>query len=279
SEDFGTRSSFPSHPELLDWLATELLAKKWDLKALWKEMVMSATYRQSSDIPPALLSKDPANRLLARGPRFRLPAEVVRDQAMFAGGYLSGKIGGPSVRPYQPAGVWDDTAGLNGNLRNYKPDTGSGLYRRSLYTIWKRTAPPPDMVLFDVPTREVCRVRRARTDTPLQALVLMNDETYLEAARGLAQRVLREVGPSPANRLDLAFRLVLARDPKPAESKILLFALSRRLSEFRARPAAARALLKQGELPPDARRDPAELAAYTMVASTILNMDETVTKR
>ena len=279
SEDFGTRSSFPSHPELFDWLATELLKENWNLKALWKEMVMSATYRQASDISPHLLALDPANRLLARGPRFRLPAEVVRDQAMFAGGYLAEKIGGRSVRPYQPAGVWDETGGLNGNLHNYKADTGSGLYRRSLYTIWKRTAPPPDMVLFDVPSREICRVRRARTDTPLQALVLMNDVTYLEAARGLAQRVLREGGPTPASRIDLAFRLLLSRDPTLEETRILKASIERRIARYRENPATARALLKQGEIRIDPKTDQCELAAYMMAASTILNMDETVTKR
>jgi len=198
---------------------------------------------------------------------------------MFAGGYLAEKIGGPSVRPYEPKGVWDDTAGLNGNLRNYMPDKGAGLYRRSLYTIWKRTAPPPDMVLFDVPSREICRVRRARTDTPLQALVLMNDVTYLEAARALAQRVLKEAGPTPASRLDLAFRLVLARNPTPQETQILTTTIRRRLTEFKANPGAAQKLLKQGDLPQNSKANQTELAAYMLAASTILNMDETVTKR
>jgi len=279
SEDFGTRSSFPSHPELLDWLATELIATKWNIKAIWKEMVMSATYRQSSAISPRLQSLDPANRLLARGPRFRLPAEVIRDQAMYAGGFLSEKTGGPSVRPYQPQGVWDETAGLNGNLRNYKNDTGPDLHRRSLYTIWKRTAPPPDMVLFDMPSREICSVRRPRTDTPLQALTLMNDITFVEAARGLAQRILREGGSTPSSRMDLAFRLVLARDPTATESAILTRAVQRETNRYEANPKAALALLRIGDLPIAHTTDPAELAAYTLAASTVLNMDETVTKR
>jgi len=279
SEDFGTRSSFPSHPKLLDWLATELIARKWNMKTLWKEMVMSATYRQSSAISPQLLALDPANRLLARGPRFRLPAEVIRDQAMYAGGFLSEKIGGPSVRPYQPKGVWDETAGLNGNLRNYKNDTGADLHRRSLYTIWKRTAPPPDMVLFDVPSREICSVRRPRTDTPLQALTLMNDVTFVEAARGLAQRILREGGATPQSRIDLAFRLMLSRPPTSEESKILANAIQRETTRYRADPKAAMALLKMGELPVDGKDNSAELAAYTLAASTVLNMDEAVTKR
>jgi len=279
SEDFGTRSSFPSHPELLDWLATDLVAKKWDLKALWKEMVMSATYRQSSAVTPNLLARDPANRLMARGPRFRLPAEVIRDQAMAAGGFLAEKIGGPSVHPYQPKGVWDETAGLNGNLRNYKNDTGAGLHRRSLYTIWKRTAPPPDMVLFDVPSREICSVRRPRTDTPLQALTLLNNVTYVEAARGLAQRILTEGGSTAQSRIDLAFRLVLSRRPVSAESAIFVAAINRETARYQANPKAAASLLKQGDLPVQKRDNPAVLAAYTLAASTLLNMDETVTKR
>jgi hypothetical protein len=278
SEDFGTRSSFPSHPELLDWLATELIARRWNLKAMWKELVLSATYRQSSDISPKLLAIDPANRLLARGPRFRLPAEVIRDQAMYAGGFLSEKIGGPSVRPYEPAGVWDETAGLNGNLRNYKNDTGPNLHRRSLYTIWKRTAPPPDMVLFDAPSREVCTVRRARTDTPLQALTLLNNVAYVEAARGLAQRILR-VAHSPGSRIDLAFRIVLSRRPSPAETKILTAAIERNLAHYKANPKAAAALVHQGELPPDPKLAMNDVAAYTLVASILLNMDEAVTKK
>ena len=278
SEDFGTRSSFPTHPELLDWLATELIVKKWDLKSMWKEIVMSATYRQSSDITPQLLALDPANKLLARGPRFRLPAEVIRDQAMCAGGFLAEKIGGPSVRPYQPKGIWDETAGLNGNLRNYKNDSGSNLHRRSLYTIWKRTAPPPDMVLFDVPSREICSVRRPRTDTPLQALTLMNDVTYVEAARGLAQRILKEGGASPKTRIQLAFQLVLSRNPTSAENAIFERAILRETKRFRANPDSAKALLKQGDLPL-ANMDPVELAAYTLAASTLLNMDEAVTRK
>jgi len=279
SEDFGTRSSFPSHPELLDWLATELIAKKWDLKAIWKEMVMSATYRQSSSITPKKLTADPTNRLLSRGPRFRLQAEVIRDQAMCAGGFLTELIGGPSVHPYQPKGIWDETAGLNGNLRNYKNDSGPNLHRRSLYTIWKRTAPPPDMVLFDTPSREICSVRRPRTDTPLQALTLLNDVTYVEAARGLAQRILKEGGSTAATRIDLAFRLLLCRSPLPEETKILSAAIERETIRYRKDRKAALALLNFGDLPIDTEYNAPELAAYTLVASTVLNMDETVTKR
>jgi hypothetical protein len=279
SEDFGTRSSFPSHPELLDWLATEIISKKWNLKAMWKELVMSSTYCQASDVTPKIEALDPANRLLARGPRFRLPAEVIRDQAMYAGGYLTEEIGGPSVHPYQPKGIWDELAGTNGNLRNYKNDTGPNLYRRSLYTIWKRTAPPPDMVLFDAPSREICTVRRPRTDTPLQALVLENDVTYVEAARGIAQRILREGGKSPGSRIDLAFRLLLGRNPKPSELAVLTKAIDREVARYDSDPKAAESLLKHGDLPLDSHENATQVAAYTVVASIILNMDETVTKK
>jgi hypothetical protein len=277
SDDFGTRAEFPSHPELLDWLATELIRNKWNLKTMWKEMVMSRTYRQSSNVSAALEKLDPQNRLLARGPRFRLPAEVIRDQAMFAGGYLTEKIGGPSVRPYQPAGVWDDIS-VYGNLHHYKHDMGADLYRRSLYTIWKRTAAPPEMTLFDAPSREVCRVKRARTDTPLQALVLLNDETYLEAARALAQRMLEHGGHSVSARIGYGFRLLLGRNPNQAEESILARGIQKRIVHFSEKPKEAVEFLKEGELPTDPKLKPDEVAAYTVAASTMLNLDETVTK-
>lgn len=277
SEDFGTRSEFPSHPELLDWLATEIVRQKWGLKAMWKELVMSRTYRQNSDVSEALEKLDPNNRLLARGPRFRLAAEVIRDQAMLAGGLLEEKIGGPSVRPYQPDGVWDEVS-VYGNLHNYKHDADPNLHRRSLYTIWKRTAAPPDMTLFDAPSRETCWVRRARTDTPLQALVLMNDETYVEAARGLAQRMLEDGGSTVTQRVAYAFRVVLGRNPNPTETKILSRGIEPREAHYRKEPQAAKKLLAFGDLKNDPKLDPAQLAAYTVTASTILNLDETVTK-
>ncbi|HWD38122.1 MAG TPA: DUF1553 domain-containing protein [Fimbriimonas sp.] len=277
SEDFGTRSSFPNNPELLDWLATEMIRQKWDLKAMWKEMVMSSTYRQDSDVTPALEKLDPHNKLLARGPRFRLPAEVIRDQAMLAGGFLTEKIGGPSVRPYQPDGVWDDVS-VYGNLHNYKHSVGPDLHRRSLYTIWKRTAAPPDMTLFDVPSRETCIVRRARTDTPLQALVLMNDETYVEAARGIAQRMLEHGGSTPQSRVAYAYDVLLARKPTAKETKILCDGISTRLARYRLHPGAAMNLVKIGDLPRDPKLKTADVAAYTVAASTLLNLDETVTK-
>ena len=277
SEDFGTRASFPSHPELLDWLATEIVRLKWDQKALWKEMVMSATYRQSSKVTPALVKLDPLNRLLARGPRFRLTAEVLRDQAMFFGNILTERIGGPSVRPYQPNGVWDEM-NVYGNLRNYKHDMDDNLRRRSLYTIWKRTAAPPNMTLFDMSTRETCRVRRARTSTPLQALNMLNDVTYIEAARALAQRMLQEGGTSVSSRLKFAFRVVLARNPSDQEANILTAGFARRLAHYKSNFNEAKKLIGEGDLANPSHLDPSSLAAYTLVASTILNLDETLTK-
>ncbi len=217
SEDFGVRAEFPSHPELLDWLATEFMRQKWDMKAIQKEMVMSATYRQSSKATPEQWRRDPANRLLAHGPRFRLPAEMIRDQALAVSDLLVEKVGGPSVRPPQPDGIWDELS-VYGNLRNYKADNGDNRYRRSLYTIWKRTAAPPLMSLFDVPGRDTCRVRRARTDTPLQALALLNDETFVEASRVLAQKMLTEGGATPSARIIYAFRRAVGRRPTAAET-------------------------------------------------------------
>jgi hypothetical protein len=277
SEDFGTRAEFPSHPELLDWLATEFIRRHWDMKALQKEIVMSATYRQSSKVTPQLTRLDPENRLLARGPRFRLTAEAIRDQALAASGLLVEKIGGPSVRPYQPDGIWDEL-NVYGNLRNYQHDKGEGLYRRSLYTIWKRTAAPPLMTLFDAPGRETCRVRRARTNTPLQALALLNDVTYVEAARVLAQRMLTEGGSTPQARIAYAYRRALGRRPTPTETHILVAGLQRRLAKYRADPDAAMKLVSVGDTPRDPQLDVPELAAYTLTASILLNLDETITK-
>ena len=277
SEDFGTRAEFPSHPELLDWLATEFVRLKWDMKAMQKEIVMSAAYRQSSRATPELMHKDPLNRLISRGPRYRLPAEEIRDQALAVSGLLVEKVGGPSVRPYQPDGIWDET-NVYGNLRNYKHDTGENLYRRSIYTIWKRTAAPPTMTLFDVPGRETCRVRRTRTDTPLQALVLLNETTFVEAARVLAQRTLTQGGTTPEARVTFAFRSVLARKPSPEETRILVTGLNRRLAMYKSDPASAEKLVSIGDYPREPGVAVPDLAAYTMTASVLLNMDETINK-
>ncbi len=277
SDDFGTRADFPTNPALLDWLSTEFVQKHWDMKALFKEIVMSATYRQSSVATKVGIEADPSNKYLSRGPRFRLPAEVIRDQAMYAAGMLTEKLGGPSVKPYQPDGIWDD-ASLAGNLHGYKHDVGANLHRRSLYTFWKRTGAPPEMTLFDVPSREYCTVRRARTDTPLQALALLDDETYIEAARALAQRAISVAGPSPHATIAYMFTALVGRAPSAAEAKVLGEGLWESLTHYQAHMAEAAKLINVGDWPSPKDVDPAGLAAYTTVASTILNLDETITK-
>lgn len=277
SENFGSQGEVPSHPQLLDWLATEFTARKWDMKAMQKLIVMSATYRQSSRVSKLLLERDPENRLLARGPRFRLPGELIRDNALAISGLLEDKIGGPSVRPYMPVGVWDETS-VYGDLRGYKADKGEGLYRRSLYTIWKRTAAPPTMLLFDSPTRESCRIRRSRTNTPLQALALLNEVTYVEAARTLAQNMLLQGGTTPEARLTYGFRRATGRAPDAGELKVLSAGLEKRLARFKAEPDSAKKLLAIGESKPNEKLDAAELAAYTMTANVLLNLDEVVTR-
>jgi hypothetical protein len=273
-DDFGSQGEWPTHPELLDWLATEFVRSGWNVKALQKTIVMSATYRQASQVAPTLLQKDPENRLLARGPRLRLSAEMVRDQALAISGLLTDTIGGPSVKPYQPEGLWKDLSGTD----DYVPDTGNNLYRRSLYTFWKRAAAPPVMITFDAATRETCTVRETRTNTPLQALTLMNDVTFVEAARALAQRVMIQAGSGPADRLGLAFQLATARFPRPDEQAILLADLQDHLREYRKDPKAAVKLIMQGESPINEELDVSELAAYTATASLILNLDQTITK-
>lgn len=277
SEDFGTRAEFPSHPELLDWLATEFVRTGWNVKSMMKEIVMSATYRQSSSMSEWAVKNDPANRFLSHGPRFRLPAETIRDQALAASGMLYEKVGGPSVRPYQPPGIWNETAHF-GNLLNYVPDKGADGHRRSLYTFWKRTAAPPNMTLFDVPSRELCRVRRSRTNTPLQALALLNDVQYLEASRALAQRMLTQGGKTPRQRLGYAYLAVLGRNIHPDEAKVLETGLTARIAKYKSNPDAAKKLVSVGEWPHDAKAPDAELAAYIIAANTILNLDEAVTK-
>lgn len=272
-EDFGAQGEWPSHPELLDWLAVDFRESGWDVKRLLKTIVTSATYRQSSNLPAALKQKDPENRLLARGPRIRLSAEVIRDQALFASGLLVEKVGGPSVRPYQPAGLVKELHGIDEDVQ----DHGPSLYRRSLYTHWKRTVAPPGMTTFDAANRETCVVRQTRTNTPLQSLTLLNDVTFVEAARVLAQRLLREKA-TPEDRLTYAFRLVAIRPPRPAELKLLLAGLRQHEANYRARPGDALALLRAGESARDETLDPAELAAYTAIANLLLNLDESITK-
>jgi hypothetical protein len=272
--DFGSQGEWPSHPELLDWLACEFRQRGWDVKALQRLIVTSAAYRQSSRLTPGLLQRDPENRLLARGARFRLPATTIRDQALAASGLLVAKVGGPSVKPYQPEGLVKELTGTE----DYKQDHGEDLYRRSLYTFWKRTVAPPAMVTFDAAGRETCVVRETRTNTPLQALTLMNDVAFVEASRNLAQRVLLEAGVTPEERLTLAFRLVLARRPSAAEMQVLRAGLEQHLADYRKDHEAARKLVSQGESRADGKLDVAELAAYTTAAGLILNLDEAITK-
>jgi hypothetical protein len=276
AENFGVQGEAPSHPDLLDWLAAEFVRGGWNMKSLQKLIVTSAGYRQSSIATPELLKKDPDNRLLARGPRLRLPAEVVRDNALAISGLLVEKIGGPSVKPYQPAGLWDELAG--GAASKYVQDKGADLYRRSLYIYRKRTVPHPALSTFDAPSREVCQVKRQRTDTPLQALALLNDVAYVEAARALAQCMLTEGGTSGEQRLTYAFRRATARRPSSAELLVLARALDRYLRFYRVDPKLAQQLVRHGEAPMSGKMDTVELAAYSSTASIILNLDETITK-
>jgi len=278
SEDFGSQGDPPSHPELLDWLATEFVRTGWDVKAMQKLIVTSATYRQSSRSTAALTARDPENRLLARGPRFRLPAEAIRDQALAVSGLLTEKLGGPPVKPYQPDGLWEQLSVID-DRKLYIRSKGSDLWRRSVYTYWKRTVPPPALTTFDAPTREFCVIKRPMSSTPLQALALMNDETYIEASRKLAERMMREGGAAVPSRLAHGFRLATMRPPSAAEAAVLRAGFERRLARFRRDRAAAEALLGAGESPRDPALDTAELAAYTTAASVILNLDETVTKQ
>lgn len=278
-EDFGAQGEPPVHPELLDWLATEFIRAGWDVKAAQKLIVTSATYRQSSRVTPELREKDPENRLLARGPRYRMPAETIRDSALAVSGLLNDEIGGRSVLPYQPPGLWEEMAFGDGfSMQEYVQSHGKDLYRRSMYTFWKRTVPPAAMATFDAPDREKCVARRAVTNTPLQALVTLNDPTYIEAARAMAGRTLREGGQDVSGRIAYVFRLALARKPSAQETKVLRDLLSRQLVNYRKDRKAAGELLQVGESKVDDKLDQSELAAWTMVASAILNLDEAVTK-
>ena len=281
SGDFGTQGEQPSHPELLDWLAVEFMQSGWDQKAMLRRIVMSSAYRQASHASPMLLTKDPDNRLLARGPSFRLAAELIRDQALAVSGLLDTKIGGPSVRPYQPAGLWREMSHFGSTPATeqvYVQDSGNKLYRRSLYTIWKRTVPPPTMLVFDAPSRELCTPRRGRTNTPLQALVLLNETGFVEAARHLAQRVIREGGDGLAQRIEFGFELATCRKPTTEERDLLIATFMREHVRFHADRAAADKLVAIGESPHDKKLNTTELAAWTMVASVLLNLSETVTK-
>jgi mono/diheme cytochrome c family protein len=292
-EDFGAQGELPSHAELLDWLAVDFVQHGFDLRRLQRQIVLSATWRQSARVTPELMARDGGNRLLARAPRLRLDAEVIRDQALAASGLLVAQVGGRSVKPYQPGDLWKPIAYPTSNTASFVQDHGDALWRRSLYTFWKRTAPPPNLAAFDAPSRESCTVQRARTNTPLQALVLLNDVQFVEAARILAQRVLRETSAEPPERISasggeasgdtvarvtLLWRLALARPPTVAELALARGALAREQARFAAEPARAAALLAQGEAPRDATLAPAVHAAWTLLASTLFNVDEFVTR-
>ena len=275
-EDFGNQGRAPSHPELLDWLCHRFIESGWDRKGLHRLIVTSATYRQSSAGTPESRAKDPENTWLSRGPRHRWPAEVLRDRALAASGLLAGKVGGRSVKPYQPAGVWEDA----GTGKSYSQDHGEALYRRSLYTFWRRTAPPPSMLTFDAPSREVCTAKREPTTTPLQALVLLNDPQFLETARVLAQQAWREAGSrDDAARLARVFRRVMGRDASAAEAGVLARLLEQQRAVFNSHPESAKQYLKVGEMPADPAIPAPELAAATVVVSTLMNHDEFVMKR
>jgi hypothetical protein len=273
-EDFGSQGELPSHPELLDWLAHEFVASGWDMKALVKLIATSAAYRQDSDCPPELREADPLNRLLARGSSYRLSAEMIRDAALAASGLLVDKLGGPPVKPYQPAGLWKEKSGIA-----YDRDQGEGSHRRSLYTYWKRTSPPPAMATLDAALREVCIVRRQATSTPLQALVLLNDPQYVEAARGLAQRTLLESASDLPSQLTFLFRTLTSRCPTEEELAVLRSLYDEQLAYFAADPKASEQFLKVGDLKHNAALDPAQLAALAVVAEGVMNFDESVVKR
>jgi hypothetical protein len=278
SGDFGVSGELPSHPELLDWLAVEFREGGWDVKRFFRMLVTSSAYRQSAHATPEALEKDPQNRLLSRGPRFRMDAEMVRDYALSVSGLLSSKIGGPSVKPYQPEGVWEAVAMIGSNTRDYKRDNGEALYRRGLYTFWKRSAPPASMDIFNAPSREVCTVRRERTNTPLQALVTLNDEQFVEAARNLAERTLKHGGSTTGDRLDFVTDRLLSRPFRPEERKVAEASLADLLAHYQAHPDDAKALIAVGESKADPKLDPSTLAAWTMLANELLNLDEVLNK-
>lgn len=279
AEDFGSQGDPPSNQELLDWLATEFVRTHWDVKAMQRLIVTSAVYQQTSAVSPQLLEKDPDNRMLARGPRFRLPAEMIHDNALVLGGLLNDKIGGPSVFPYQPPGLWEEMAfGGDFSAQKYVQSHGADLYRRGMYTFWKRSVPFPALNMFDAPDREKCTARRIVTNTPLQALVLMNDPAYIEAARAFAERDLSEAGPTETDRIRHAFRLATDRDPSAQEFTVLDKLYKKQLAHYEADQKAAAKVIAVGESKPNTKIPPPELAAWTLVTSTILNMDETITR-
>jgi hypothetical protein len=278
SDDFGAQGESPSHPELLDWLASEYRQTGWDTKRFFRTLVTSSTYRQSAQATEAKLERDPENRLLSRGPRFRMDAEMIRDYALAASDLLVREIGGPSVKPYQPEGVWEMVAMPQSNTRAYQQDSGDKLYRRSLYTFWKRSAPPASMDIFNAPTREHATVERERTNTPLQALVTMNDTQFIEASRVLAQNAMREAGDSFDARLDYMTARLLARELEGRERMVAKNSYDEFVGSYRASPDAAVALLGVGDSQVDEALPAVESAAWTMLASELINLDEVLNK-
>lgn len=278
TEDFGIMGQRPSHPELLDWLAVEFRESGWNIKHMYKLMVMSAAYRQRAKSTPQQIARDPRNLLLSHGPRFRMDAEMLRDIALQSGGLLVDRRGGPSVKPYQPANVWEQVSYPTSDTLVYVQQHGQALYRRSMYTYWKRMASPPSMDAFDAPVRDAVCTRRQRTDTPLQALVTMNDVQWVEAARGLAQRAIHEAGPTPEARIDRMSEILLAHDATPQMKNVLEASLKQMQAHFAADPKAAHALIHVGESKPAANIPETDLAAWTMIATEMLNLDQTLNK-
>jgi hypothetical protein len=278
TEDFGIMGQRPTHPELLDWLALEFRESGWNIKHMYKLMVMSATYRQSSKANPQQLAKDPKNQWLSHGPRFRMDAEMVRDIALQSGELLTQEIGGPSVKPYQPQSIWEQVSYPTSDTVHYVQDHGGSVHRRSMYTYVKRMAPLPNMDAFDAPARDVVCTRRQRTDTPLQALITMNDVQWVESARALAERVIREGGSTDEQRINRMGLILLSRAPSPQMAGVLEKSLNEMQKHYAANLKDAHDLVSIGEKKRDSSIAEPELAAWTMIASEMLNLDETLNK-
>jgi len=278
TDDFGNQGEMPTHPELMDYLALKYRKEGWNTKQLQKFILMSATYRQSSVIRPELLQIDPENKLLARSSRYKMPAEMIRDNALSVAGLLSSRIGGPSVYPYQPAGLWEALSDKSWRYV-YKLSGGEDLFRRSIYTIVKRSSPPPYMLIFDAPDRNFCTVKRPVSSSPLQALVLMNDPTFVEASKFVAQRMLQEGGADMSARLSYGFRLITGRTPSAKEKELLTKMYDTELAHYKAQPAKARKLLDVGDAPFSVQNDITNLAACSNVVMALMNTDEFVTRK
>jgi hypothetical protein len=275
-EDFGSQGEWPENQPLLDYLAVSLIQNGGSMKKLNRMIVTSAAFRQQSRISPTKLSKDPENRLISRGPRFRLDAEVIRDKALFSGGLLVDQVGGRGFKPYQPDGIWENASDPASATHIYEQDHGMQIYRRSMYLFWKRTAPPPSMLNLDAPLRDTCVVRRAITNTPLQALTTENEPAFLEASRTMAQRLLKQKGDD-TSRLKLAFELTISRPPKPAETALLSKALAYYRKKYNADQTSAKKLIMVGESPQDKAISPTEQACWMIICSTLMNTDEFLT--